>query len=570
MQNINAGRDQVVNVGRILVKNFTTSVRNRHYKTLWDYVAGVAASHTAKQQCSRGVCLEGTRGTVLKSLEEWRNDKKDCSIYWLSGAAGVGKSSIAMTVANLCEEEGLLASSFFFLRSDPNRNNPSALASSIAHGLISTIPFMRSPIERRISKDPEILETELDRQFHELIVKPTLKRRRRRSFHESLLRRKVPTIIIIDGLDECSDEKTQSGILSVIQQAAQQSPYFPFRFMICSRPESWIREAFAADPLRQLTRWFSLDEHNADRDIRLYLLHEFEEISTSAKYSQVDFTSPWPSPDDLQCLVQRASGQFVYVATAVKFIKEPYSHPITQLKSILDRTQTTSSRLGASPLHELDTLYHVILSANPHKEKVLPILSAILILPHGATSPACIELLLGLPTGEVTLTLRAMYSVLDIRGRGDGIRLYHTSFEEFLVDPNRSCDFHIDIPAQRLIVARKWLQNLTASALRTYRVQQLYDKDTKAFFTEWIDFCHRSFPKPPWDLLNDLKNVDLSSVFLCQHVLHQEPTLWYAEEVAHDEAITELARLGSFPTSFPYRADWSQTFRGLYQWMEKY
>ncbi|KAK1233563.1 hypothetical protein PQX77_003278 [Marasmius sp. AFHP31] len=471
--NNNAGRDQiyggkVVNVGRILVKNFTTSVYNRRYKTLWDSVAGVAASHTAKQQCSRGACLEGTRVVALKSLDEWRNDKKDHPICWLSGAVGAGKSAIAMSVAKSCEEEGLLASSFFFFRSDPNRNNPSALALSIAHGLVSTIPFMRSPIERRVSKDPGILEAELDRQFHKLILEPTLERRWLRFFHESLLRRKVPTIIIIDGLDECGDEKTQLGILSIIRHAAQQSPHFPFRFMICSRPESWIREAFAADPLRQLTRWFSLDEHNADQDILSYLRHEFEEISTSAKYSHVQFPSPWPSPNDLQFLVQQASGQFVYITTAVKFIKQEFSHPIAQLQLILDRTQarrrtqTGSSRPGASPLHELDALYHVILSANPHQEEVHSILTAILVLPPGATSPAYIEMLLGLRSGNVSLTLRAMYSVLDIRGRGDEIRLYHTSFRDFLVDQDRSHNFHIYIPTQTLIIAQKWLQALTA------------------------------------------------------------------------------------------------------------
>ncbi|KAJ8073658.1 hypothetical protein PM082_011936 [Marasmius tenuissimus] len=283
-----AGRDQisgeVINVGRVLVKNFTTSVSNRQYKTLWDSVADVAASHTAKQQCSRGACLEGTRVAALDSLKEWRNNKKDCPICWLSGTAGVGKSAIAMTVAKSCDEEGLLASSFFFFRSDPNRNNPSALAPSIAHGLVSTISFMRSPIERRISRDPRILAAGVEDQFRELILKPTFKQRWHRFFLERLPGQKVPSIVIIDGLDECSDEETQLHVLSTIQSAAQQSPRFPLRFMICSRPESWIRQAFAADPLRELTRRISLDESNADEDILIYLLHEFKEISTSAKH----------------------------------------------------------------------------------------------------------------------------------------------------------------------------------------------------------------------------------------------------------------------------------------------
>ncbi|KAJ8073673.1 hypothetical protein PM082_011951 [Marasmius tenuissimus] len=567
-----AGRDQisgeVINVGRVLVKNFTTSVSNRRYKTLWDSVAGVAASHTAKQQCSRGACLEGTRVTALKSLEGWRNDKKGCPICWLSGAAGVGKSAIAMTVARLCEEEGLLACSFFFFRSDPNRNNPSALALSIAHGLVSTIPFMRSPIERRISKDPRILEAELEDQFRELILKPTFERRWLRLFFELLLGQKVPSIVIIDGLDECGDEETQLRILSTIRSAAQRSR-FPLRFMICSRPESWFRQAFAADPLRELTRWIALDESNADQDILTYLLHEFKEISTSAKYSHVQFPSPWPSSEDLQSLTDRASGQFVYVVTAVKFVKLEYSHPITQLHFILQNTP--NPQRSASPYHDLNALYHVILSANPHQEEVHSILIAILVLPPRVACPACIELLLGRPSGEVSLTLRAMYSVLDMGGRGDRIRLYHNSFREFLVDQDRSRNFHIDIEAQTPMIARKWLQNLTASRLRTCSVEQLYSKETRVFFTEWIDFCCRSCPRPSWDLLNDLKNVDLSSVFFCRHVLHRKSGLQYPVEGDSGMVLTMKQTIAGFlTTSLSYHADWSQTFRGLHQWMEKY
>ncbi|KAJ8073697.1 hypothetical protein PM082_011975 [Marasmius tenuissimus] len=163
-----------------------------------------------------------------------------------------------------------------------------------------------------------------------------------------------------------------------------------------------------------------------------------------------------------------------------------------------------------------------------------------------------------------------MYSVLDIQGKGDRIHLYHTSFREFLVDRNRSRNFHIDIETQTPIITRKWLQNLTASRLRTYSVEQLYSKETEAFFMVWIDFCRRSFPRPSWDVLNDLKNIDLSSVFLCQHVLHRKPRPQYRAEGEHGIAVIERTIPGLSTTFFAYHADWSQTFQGLHRWMEKY
>ncbi|KAK1234062.1 hypothetical protein PQX77_002741, partial [Marasmius sp. AFHP31] len=178
-QNINYGRDQavggnVVNIGRDFVKQFTTTVSNP-YKSLWDALAGIGASHNAEQQFSRGDCLEGTREEALRIIREWMAAKgHHFPICWLSGAAGVGKSAIAMTVAKACEEEDLVTS-FFFFRSDPKRNNPGALILSIAHGLVSTVSFMKRPIQQKISKDPKILEAKLEDQFRELILKPTLK-----------------------------------------------------------------------------------------------------------------------------------------------------------------------------------------------------------------------------------------------------------------------------------------------------------------------------------------------------------------------------------------------------------
>ncbi|KAJ8088120.1 hypothetical protein PM082_013671 [Marasmius tenuissimus] len=510
-QNINHGRDQIFNVGGDFVRNFNTTVRNP-YKTLWGAVGGVGASHNAEQQYARGKCLEGTRREVLRIIRLWLLAKrKEDPICWLSGAAGVGKSAIAMTIAKACEEEGRLVSSFFFFRSDPGRDNPSALVLTIAHGLVSTIPSMRGPIQRRISKDPRILEANLEIQFRKLLLNPTLNRSWLWSLPKLPFVPKVPNIVVIDGLDECSDEPTQLRILSIIQSAVQNTPHFPLRFLICSRPESWIRQAFDARPLRQLSKVIVLDNSfTPSEDIMQYYRHHFREISEDPQYSQVSFLRPWPSEEDLELLVEWSCGQFVYAATTIRFIKGPFRHPIEQLQIILKNIPPR--RLGTSPYQQLDALYDHVLSANPDYEEVLPILAAILVLGESAT-PACIELVLGLPAGQVALTLRGMHSVLNIRGFGDQIRLFHTSFRDYLLDQNRSRHFHIDTSTQTPAIARRWLQNLTTSKVRSYSFNQLYGEETLPFFINWIAFC-TSIPKPTRALLDDLWNVDAVSVYL--------------------------------------------------------
>ncbi|KAJ8095696.1 hypothetical protein PM082_022954 [Marasmius tenuissimus] len=365
-----------------------------------------------------------------------------------------------------------------------------------------------------------ILEASLEHQFRDLILNPDPTWNWEGGLWGfvkdlSCAVPSVPNVIVIDGLDECGDEPTQLRILSIIRSAFQEVPHLPLRFLICSRPESWIREAFVDDTLRQLTRFVALDDaFAADRDIERYYLHHFQEIISSMRYGQVRFPNPWPSREELKTLIERTCGQFVYAATIIKFIRLAFSHPMTQLRIILENTPTYRS--GTSPYHYLDGLYEFILGANPNYKELLPILAAILVLPDYVKSPACIELVLGLPTGQVALALRAMHSVLNIGDRGDHIELYHTSFRDCLINQTRSRHFHIDIPTWTNDIARRWLRNLTTSKIRSYSFDQLHDAENKPFFIKWMWFCRKSTLKPSRELLDDLWNVDLAFLYFVE------------------------------------------------------
>ncbi|KAJ8095504.1 hypothetical protein PM082_023274 [Marasmius tenuissimus] len=556
-QNVNHGQDQIVN----FVENFITSNPNS-YKNLWSAIAGVGASHTAEQQYERGECLEETRVELRRMIHEWGKAKgKDKPLCWLTGAAGVGKTAVAMSAAKACQQEGRLVSSFFFFRSDPKRNNPRALWLTVAHGLASTIPFMRRLIERRISKNPKILEAIMEDQFRELILGPFP---RQGSLRASLLATlslvssvRVPNIVIIDGLDECGDEATQLRVLNIIRDAVQQAPHFPLRFLICSRPEAWIREAFASEPFRGLSNVLRLDdEFRAEEDITKYCRHHFQKIVSNPKYKHVRFPDPWPSRGDFQTLVDRSCSQFVYVTTVFRFITLGDNHPVDKLHLVLYSSPNNQS--ATSPYPELDKLYYTILEADLDPEKACDILGAILILPgYLNPTPAHIELLLGLPSGQVALTLRGMHSVLRIDGREDEIRPYHTSFGDFLVDQNRSQGFYIDVAAQRHVIAHQWLQALTAAKMLAYSFDQLYDEETSSFFTEWRSFC-TSLAKPTRSLLEHLQNVDLASVFLCLYVKEMQPIIQPFRVFAADPG---------FASDF---LQWSKQFKSCHSWVENY
>ncbi|KAJ8091126.1 hypothetical protein PM082_024607 [Marasmius tenuissimus] len=568
-------------------------------KTLRAAVSAVGASHTAERQFERGECLEGTRQEILRIIYEWILAKgHDHPICWVSGLAGVGKSAVAMSIATLCEKEGRLASSFFFSRSDPKRNGPHALMLTIAHGLVSTTPSVHRIIDQQISTDPRILEASIEDQFNELVLESTTRWSWREwprsllapleavwAFFSTITFSSTPTIftpaaniVVIDGLDECSDKKTQLRVLAIIQSAFEKKSRFPLRFLICGRPESWIQEAFDAEPLGRLTKVVSLDDAcSPGEDITCYYLHSFQEISTSPQYTSLRFPKPWPSEEDLTALVQKSSGQFVYAVTAVKFIKLAYQHPVMQLRVILEynppRPPGTSPYFpgaspyfpgtspyfpGTSPYFELDALYHLILGTSADHGSILPILAVILILPpYLPPSPKCIELLLGLPPGQVARTTRGIHSLLDIRGVEDEIQLHHTLFRDFLVDFLRSGIFYVDITTQTYVIAQRWLRKLSTDRMRTYSLDLFILDKTNIFFTGWIGFCI-SQCEPTRDLLDELRNIDLASVFFCKHILHYRPQQFWPELRPDPTRVRTLS------------PNWDQTFSDLVSWIQRY
>ncbi|KAG7094199.1 hypothetical protein E1B28_007806 [Marasmius oreades] len=510
---INGG--EFYNVGRDLVRNFHATAANPH-KTLWDAIAGVGASYNSALQFDRGSCLSGTREAVLRDIHEWSISGRDSPpVCWLSGTAGVGKSAIALTVAKSRAKNNGLAASFFFFRSDPKRNNPSFLILTLAHSLVTTRPSLRRIIHDKIAADPRILEATLEHQFTELIVSPLQERRWWRRLQERLLPQLVqPNLVIIDGLDECKDSDTQLRLISILTSAYQQFPHFPLRLLICSRPESWIREAFNLPNNHILTKHIKLDDsYLPNKDIEQYFCREFTSIRTNTKYSQVEFPNPWPSEADIHRLVYNASAQFIYAVTAMKVVKTEFSHPIEQLQIILDHPSNQISL--ESPFPELDNLYHIILSANPRRDKLLSILSAILLLPEEAKTPKFIELLLGFSHGEVDLSLRGMHSVLDICGATDDIRVYHTSFTDYLCTKSRSAEFYIDEPWQRDFLACRWLTTLDQQAKSLHYWISL---------RECGNFCS-TVKQPSEQLLYELGSLDLLSLIVATGVNLQVESL---------------------------------------------
>ncbi|KDR84243.1 hypothetical protein GALMADRAFT_236936 [Galerina marginata CBS 339.88] len=407
------------------------------------------ALHNSGEVSDQPKCHPGTRVAILRHLQAWAAALTYMyPIVWLHGPAGSGKSSILRTVAQILFDWHLLIASFFFFRSSSGRSSSENFITTIAYQLAISIPPTRPYIEEAIESNPLILSLSLWEQAQALIISPILAVHRDNpadGFHQ------FPRLIVVDGLDECRDPDKQCEILRVLCRILKEVP-IPLAVLIASRPEHHIRDAFLSGELNKSTSQLSLDDsYNADADIRQYLDGKFSEIRQ--RHRAYLPTSPWPSPKVIDALVAKASGQFIYVSTVVKFVGSPRHNPAKRLDIILGSID--AGRL--KPFEQLDMLYSTIflnIDDDIDQSDVLRVLGALLVpydtsgrgseIPRVACTPEFLERLLNLDAGDTRRLLFDLESLLTLGNDDEPIRFFHASLGDYLFDGSRSGQFWID------------------------------------------------------------------------------------------------------------------------------
>src|SRR5947208_12597876 len=80
-------------------------------------------------------CLEGTRVELLETIRQWIIDPSGKQIFWLRGQAGMGKTTVSLSVADECDRQGRLGGSFIFSRDQADRSELRHFFPTIAHQL---------------------------------------------------------------------------------------------------------------------------------------------------------------------------------------------------------------------------------------------------------------------------------------------------------------------------------------------------------------------------------------------------------------------------------------------------
>jgi len=401
-------------------------------------------------------CAEGTRIKVIQDILTWIKDPEPTqSVLWLNGPFGNGKSAIMQTIAETLRNDSqtshLLAGSFFFGRGKPGRDKAEYLVPTIAYQIATNIPWMRKPIESAVTRDPTILSKSIDAQLRYLITEP---------FRLSPNQSHTPTVLI-DGLDECEVHGFQCLILNAISSAVFKD-HVKLRFLIASRPEPQIRARFITQPLSRRHFPIELDgDYETRKELLQHLRIGFEDIFMRQCDLMFGVRSPWPSKEQLEDLADRASGQFLYASTVLRFVDSDDTHPVHRLELILSRQPGSIAAFSS-----MDDLYTLILESCPRQEALALVLSSLVFFrqnyPSSLRTLASLEVLSGLRANDISVVLRALPAVVAV-GRierhglpvdynwPEFVRYYspkfiihHQSFIEFLTEKERAGRFYVD------------------------------------------------------------------------------------------------------------------------------
>ncbi|KAJ2916664.1 hypothetical protein MD484_g3739, partial [Candolleomyces efflorescens] len=473
------------------------------------------ASHTRNRNTSPpdSECFPGTRVGVIDAVKNWADeigseldslrgtrDEPEFSfhirkeeqvmssdsagadiphIYWLHGFAGCGKSAVSLEVARIYARSGRLLASYFFFRGAGDRSTMRRFAATLASQLVAAIPATAPYVEAAMREVAGLLtnHVSLATQLDRLVLMPF-----QSAVDEGALIGSGPFLIVIDGLDECEDQRGVEELIDHLINFFEEHPTSPLRVFIASRVEQHIRERLEVDGVLL----DNLDSHVPDEDIKRFLRISFQRVAKQDRVirAYVREHGEWPTVWDMNLLINHIGGSFVLASTMFKSIVHSPTH---------EDPTTPMERLPLTlELNGLDALYSQTLARSQHLPHFKNIISTIVLLERPLPI-AEISNILGLKTFEVVRVLLNLQAILHVPGTDEKgeVTLCHTSLRDFLTTESRSGSFFVP-PSFHL-------------DLSYYCFSSIIERN---IVHPSNDYCWRNFDDHHWDSFAESRDCD--------------------------------------------------------------
>ncbi|KEP45725.1 putative reverse transcriptase from transposon X-element protein, partial [Rhizoctonia solani 123E] len=235
----------------------------------------------------RQACMDGTREVILTRIVTWTQNRESAEgLMWISGQAGMGKTSVATSLCQRLDGMRVLAGSFFCQRDSLDTSDPLRLINNLVHEIAMKCPAYAQEVAQAIRANRRLCNSHLDVRYNWLIKKP-LERL------QSLPMR-VNLVIVIDALDECGDCESREQILDHLHEMAQLVPWL--KVIITARPVGDIQDYFAQKCPREPI--IQLQDYDATANIRAYI---------EGQVAQLAENEHWPS-DSIDQLCTMSGG----------------------------------------------------------------------------------------------------------------------------------------------------------------------------------------------------------------------------------------------------------------------
>jgi hypothetical protein len=406
---------------------------------------------TAEGAPARKSCTTGTRVDILGRIVSWAEDASSPPIFWLSGLAGTGKSTIAHTICRHFDNDdhaARLSASFFCSRQVADLRRLGNIIPTLAYQLAR---LSRSFAECLDTVDPEAVHVSSE-QLEKLLAGPW------KQTVAGRLDQFPSSLIVIDALDEIDGDGGEKLLRDLIEaMMPAKGGMRGLKVLVTSRPHPKIVSATISLSPDAIYRLEDITE--GKEDVRTYLAEALPDLEVLFKQGLDD-------------LVALSDGLFIFAATAARLVSPPdYPLSAKEQSKRLDRFLHAQDALSSDgeTILGIDALYtQIVCDAVPkqHRDSRLPLLHNIICALQPLTVPVHAELV-ATNTDDKDVDaakhfIGALHAVLYIR---DGrVYTYHKSFSDFILDESR-CGIRLacNLGVQHAFLSHSCLRVMTAS-----------------------------------------------------------------------------------------------------------
>jgi hypothetical protein len=336
---------------------------------------------------------------------------------------GTGKSTIAKTVAGKLDDSEekeysrILAGTYFCSRQSGDTRNLFHIIPTISHQLARRVRSYA-----RALLDADVIDfattTNLKLQIQKLLVEPWLKSAEKRAKLGSSY------LVVIDALDEIENDGGPV-FLQTLLETIENRHLQGLKFLVTSRPHPQLVKSGNSLPQDAVFHLEEVRRNEAERDIETFLRDNLPALKDDSR---------------IGAIAQRASGLFIFAATAVRYISNPPGRTLREQTTALDRLL---QHWPAGQALEIDELYQQILVSALSKHDAddlryrLKIVHIILCAAEPLSVSNIVDLC-DLDPETVQAVVDSLHATLYISQSDYRIYWHHATFQDFFFHENRS------------------------------------------------------------------------------------------------------------------------------------